>query len=51
MLTAAVLTGQEPGVDKQADRAALWALNLDRLNQLLRDRTIEQAATRRIDRY
>ena len=51
MLTAAVLTGQEPAVDKQADRAALWALNLDRLNQLLRDRTIEQAATRRIDRY
>jgi hypothetical protein len=45
------LTGQEPGADKQADRAALWALNLDRLNQLLRDRTIEQAATRRIDRY
>ena len=45
------MSGQEPTDDQQADRAVHWRLNLDRLNQLLRDRAIELAATRRIDRY
>jgi hypothetical protein len=47
-----VLQGKELADDQPGGEggAVLWRLNLDRLNQLLRDAAIQQAATRRLDR-